>query len=279
MLEDKMGIIKSPKEIVSDVMNEKSLQAAKDLINAVRPIYGASENEEPFHIGSSVLLKVEPLYFFVTAAHVIDFNEKTTLYIGGEKNLFQIEGECYITRSGDKQRTNDKYDVAFMNFSDDILNQLGNIRFILPHEIDKNDIPSRGKAYLALGYPSSKNKSYSHYQKKVKLDPLIFTGNSAESYSYSNLGVSNNTHILIKFHKQKVKDEHGKKMQAPDPYGMSGGGLWRLIDFRNVESIGSNSLNAKLVGILIEWHKTEALMVALRLNLVIDAIRQKFNLR
>ena len=272
-----MGIIKSPREIVSEVLNEKSLQVAKDLIAAVRPVYGANKSEEPFHIGSSLLLKVESLHFFVTAAHMIGWNKNTTLYIGGEKQLIKIEGECQITHSNDDRRNDDKYDVAFMKLNEDILSQMGNVRFILPHELDTNDMTSKGKAYLALGYPSTKNKSFSRYHKKVKLDPLVFIGNSADSYSYSDLEVSMNTHLLIKFHKQKVKDEYGKIMHAPDPFGMSGGGLWRLHDFRNVESISSKSGNEKLVGLLIEWHNAEAVMMAVRISLVIDAIKQKYH--
>lgn len=271
-----MGIVKTPLEIVNEELDRRSTMAANYNLSAVRPVYGATENGEPFHIASCVLIEIGSLHFFMSAAHVIDWNENTTLYIGGKDDLVQIEGECYRTTIESGQRNSDKYDIAFMVLNIEIIEKLGDVRFILPHEVDPNDAARKGKAYFALGYPNSKNKNRSRFQKKIKLDPLIFTGTSAESYSYNKLKITDHTHLLIKYNKRKVKDEFGKKMFAPDPWGISGGGVWRLHDFRQIESIGSKLREEKLVGMLLEWHRSEAVIMAVRISILIEAIKNKF---
>src|SRR5215471_4201266 len=51
--------------------------------NAVCPIYGCDERGKPYLIGSSLLLSVGDKLLLVTAAHVLDWNGDTSLYVAG----------------------------------------------------------------------------------------------------------------------------------------------------------------------------------------------------
>ena len=66
-------------------------------ISSVRPIYISTEKENPMHIATGTLLHVAEKKYLVTAAHVIDKNAKSCLYIAGEKELVMLEGNAHVT--------------------------------------------------------------------------------------------------------------------------------------------------------------------------------------
>lgn len=264
------------KNILSEEIKERVNNVAKKFLPSIRPIYGVDVKSEPVHIGSCVLFKVDTHHFLITAAHVIDCNQCTTLYIGGQKHLVPIKGQYHVTSPSGGNRNNDKFDIAFMDIDAETLSEIGNVRFLLPNEIDPNDIAKRGHVYLALGYPNSKNKKLDRYKKKVKLKPFIFSSTSVNSSVYTALGISDHSHLLIDFKKNKIKNDMGKRMISPDPFGISGGGLWRLHEFTQINSIVSKERNEKLVGILIEWHRTKGIIMAIRVSCVVEALKHKY---
>ena len=268
--------MKTLEEIISEELKEHANTAAKKFLQAVRPIYGASERSEPFHIGSCMLFKVAKYHFFITAAHVIDWSQKTSLYIGGQESLLPINGECYKTSPVGGDQANDKFDIAFMEIDTETLKEIGNVRFLLPNEIDPDDIGKRGHVYLALGYPNTRNKKLDRYNKRVKLKPYVYFSTPLNSSVYTALGVSDHSHLLIDFKKMKVKNDTGERMIAPDPLGISGGGLRRLNDFTQINSYVSKKRNEKLVGILIEWHRTKGIIMAIRVSCVVEALKHKY---
>ena len=75
-----MGAIMTVNEAVRDRMNECVDILAKQYMKSVRPIYGSTEHGKPFHIGSCVLLEADGSHYLITAAHVIDHNDYTTLF-------------------------------------------------------------------------------------------------------------------------------------------------------------------------------------------------------
>jgi len=167
--------MKTSEKIISEELRERANAVAQEFLLAVRPIYGASEQSEPFHIGSCVLFKVAEYHFLITAAHVIDWSQNTTLYIGGHKSLVPINGECHRTSPVGGNQANDKLDIAFMEIDKETLKEIGSVRFLLPDEIDPNDIGKRGHVYLALGYSNTRNKKLDRYNKRVKLRPYVYS--------------------------------------------------------------------------------------------------------
>lgn len=49
---------------------------------SVRPIYGAAADGRPEHIGSAILIDASGTKLIMTAAHVIDWNDRSSLYVG-----------------------------------------------------------------------------------------------------------------------------------------------------------------------------------------------------
>ena len=237
----------------------------------MRPIYGADKKSEPYHIGSCLLIQIGSAHFIATAAHIVDIAEKTTLYLGGLKKLIELNGTFY--KSGD-DRKNDKFDCAIMKLSEDDLDKIDNLNFLTSDDLDPNDLLDENNLYFAFGYPTSQNKKKNLKDKKIKPYPLSFTGQMAKDYSYKNVRADKNIHLLISFHKQKTKDEGGKKMIAPDPYGFSGGGVWRLANWK--EFAGINQPKFKLVGILTQWDSENAVLMATRISFLVEIIKYTY---
>ena len=98
----------------------------------------------------------------------------------------------------------------------------------------------------------------------------------ADDYAFRTLGVTNKTHIVIKFGRRKFTDDTGKRTFAPIPKGLSGGGLWFLHNSKNIWSIASKEKDEKLVGLLIEWPFDKAVIIAVRFSFVLEAIKRFF---
>ncbi len=98
--------IQTINEISRDILNEWSENARARYRDAVRPIYGATGKGDPDHIGSCILLEVDGEQFLLTAAHVLDHNQNTSLYLGGDELiLLQFEALATIAPSGIEIKT------------------------------------------------------------------------------------------------------------------------------------------------------------------------------
>ena len=79
------------------VLRENLSAAQRRIQNAVCPIYGVDDRGKPYLIGSSLLLSVGDRLLLVTAAHVLDWNKDTSLYVAGSVRPILIEGDSYRT--------------------------------------------------------------------------------------------------------------------------------------------------------------------------------------
>lgn len=140
-----MATIKTQQEIYAEVISERRDQAKAKFGGAIRPIYGSTETGQPDHIGSCTLLKVGGGSQLLTAAHVIDMNEQSTLYIAGETKLVALEADFFATNKPEGNRDNDKYDFALGAISLDLEAKLGNVQYLTPADIITTIIPT--KAY------------------------------------------------------------------------------------------------------------------------------------
>lgn len=61
--------------------------------------------------------------------------------------------------------------------------------------------------------------------------------------------------------------------EFPDPWGMSGGAVFRLAD---LTALNTSSFTPKLVGIAMEYHTNPKVLVSVNIAFVIEALRSKF---
>ena len=269
-----MNTIKTVAEIFQERMNECVDILSKRFLCSVRPIYGSNEQNKPYHIGSCVLIAVGAKKYLVTAAHVIDHNDRSTLYVAGTTNLVKIEAECIISKSIDGSRKNDKFDFAVMSLSDQVVQELGTGTKFLKESDILLATPKQRSLYLALGYPNSRNKT-NNLNLSVSQNPFVFSSTLVDNPDiFKGISVSAETHYLLDFCRKHSKDVNNKIVNSISPIGASGGGLFFIDAVSNPENLRPGSgCTGKLVGILVEHHKTHKIILATKLTLVMNAIK------
>ncbi|MBS8239747.1 MAG: trypsin-like serine protease [Marinobacter sp.] len=261
------------RDIARERMNTCSDQLARKFLRSVRPIFGSTKHGEPEHIGSCVLVEFGGTKYVVTAAHVIDNNEQTTLYVSGEKNLVEIVGDFLVTEPPSGHRGNDKLDFAVHKVSEDFEASLGHLDYIDEKECLTHSQREPQKFCLALGYPNSKNKKFDRNAKTVKEVPFIYSSFlKHEADLFSAVGASATSHLLLDFCGKYSKDEEGNKVNSWSPIGVSGGGLFSIkgLDFASIRA--DSWCQGKLIGIFIEFHRAQKVLVAVKLSTIYAAL-------
>lgn len=266
-------------EIIRARINKCSDKAAKKFINSVRPIYGASINGNPIHIGSCLLLQVDGNKYIVTAAHIIDENKTSSLYIGGKHELVLIEGDFLCTSRPDGDRSKDHYDFALMKLNSDLVKKIGYKHYCSENELVTTYLNPKGRCYLALGYPHSRNKKINLSKKSVKPYYLKYTSIIVSNEQLcKKLKITGNDHYFLSFDPKKSKDSSGNIVNSVAPRGISGGALIDLGDFsKPYNLLDTAPCTAKLTGMMIENHPDQKAMVAVSIRIIIDQILNNSN--
>lgn len=243
------------------VLSEQVLEAGKSLLRYVCPIYNVGERKAPTLLGSGVLLKIGSQHFLLTACHVLD-DAEGTLYYEGPEHLEVLEGMSM--RSQDR-------DFAFLQLDEATALNITRYGFLELSDLDASDQAAEGTFYLFTGYPATRSRA-KHALKSIGSNPLTILCAPADKKEYVTLGKEEAFHLLVKFQRNRVTGPDGKRQVSPDPHGMSGGGVWRVVDFSRPDNLPA--VDPKLVGLCIEQDKQAGVLVAVRISLALEAIRQ-----
>lgn len=251
---------------VRKIMNQCADNGTTQFISAIRPIYGSTESGEPDHMGTCILLDIKNNKYLLTAAHILDNNEYSSLYVGGN-TLVLIENEFNLTKMPQSGRQDDHYDFAWCQLSDDFICKLGDVSFVSEGQISSNHIGCKGKFYLALGYPNTQNKNVSNSKKTVTSNYMSYLSTIKHNKKFcKKLGISGEDHIFLDYSKYS-KDSNGLKVSSFAPRGVSGGAIIYVGNIVNPERLESH-----LAGMLIEYHKDYQIMLAVKISIVINEI-------
>lgn len=246
-------------KFVREQLHKLMRSAAKDIGNAVRPIYCATEQGKAEHLGSCVLLKWKGRSLLLTAAHVIDANKVTSLYIPAQKKLRKLEGSGISTTPPGGMRERDKLDFAILELSPDLIQELGEIRFIEGHEIAGTE-STRGHAFMAFGYPNSKNKPDHALRRLVP-----------RKFSYGGPASHGDQHLRIKYQK-KSKTLEGDIVNSLEPRGSSGGAMFDLGGLLSTSNSSGPHSGFRLAGVLIERKLQEQAIVATKIQTILSVV-------
>lgn len=257
-------------EVVREWIDKVSDAARQRFCNAVKPIYGATEGGDPDHIGSAILLEISEGHFLLTAAHVLDWHESTTLYLGADKTFEPLQFEALVSAAPDGDRNKDHFDFAFAPLNANLVQKLPSAKFITEADISSSTTHTDDQTYTCLGYPNSKNKV--KWQKGSKVTPSLV--------SYTNIGrpatklpaiATDQNHILVGYDGKYVRDDSGARVNAVALRGCNGGAI---ID---VGRISLHMLDAppdpKVAALLIEAHAGAKVIVGTRLTTILTGVR------
>lgn len=265
------------KSIFRERNNALAAAAAGKFAAAVQPIYGASDRGEPDHIGSAVLLDVHGTKVLITAAHVIDNNSVTSLYVGGGAELELIEAEFSITVAPSAIRRLDRHDIAFCELPSYLIEKLGGT-YIGLNDVAFHPPYEGGRLYTALGYPNSMNRVEwsTRKAKKIRPEMLQYTNpHRLDEEVAQNLPNGGADHIFLPYG-QRWRDEDGFMDNAKSPTGMSGGAFIDCGKASNPEVVaGVNQPTQRLAGIGIEFLKNRVI-IATRMSVIVPALIEAF---
>jgi hypothetical protein len=261
---------KTLKEVVHERLLECAESAQSRFRQAVRPIYGVTLDGRPEQLGSAILLRLPEGHFMVTAAHNLDWNTNTSIYLGVRKaELLDLTATATVAPYGN--RDDDVFDFAVAQLPESLVMEIGEGSFVNEAQISPSVADSVGRTYTSLGYPNSKNRTPRRFETKVTPKIASYTSNGI---STDRLGhrCTADTHILIDFNFKYSRDEDGKRVNSIKPNGFSGGAvidLGRLSD----PSTLPEPCDPKLIGLFIEAHRAEKAIVATRLTPAIKHLR------
>jgi hypothetical protein len=263
-------------ELVREKLDKAADSGADQFIAAIKPIYGASDHGRPEHIGSGLLLLWKEKRYLVTAAHIIDETSESTLYLGMRSCLKEISAEFYCTNKPDNDRSKDHYDFAWTQLTNLSLEDCDDLPFIRESMISLESNFPDDNAYLALGYPNSKNKKHDNVNNSVtpKYMKYISTLKSDKSWA-AERSLSGNEHILLKYHHKYARDSDGNKVNTFSPRGASGGALIDMGALHQVDAYKPDHTPAgKLAGMIIEKSAKHDVLVAVKIGTIIEQIER-----
>ncbi len=195
--------------------------------------------------------------FLLTAAHNLDWNKFTTLYLGVNMTETLVL-DAFVSKAPGGVRDDDRLDFAIARLPDSLLNQLGPASLIAENDISRSVADTVGRTYTCLGYPNSKNRTPPRFATTLKPALGIYTSNGVPT---DRLGTRADvdTHILIDYNFKFSRDENGVRVNSIKPNGFSGGAvidLGRLSDPATLDK----KCNPKLIAMLIEAHRGEKAM-------------------
>jgi hypothetical protein len=276
-----MGSIKTVQEAERDRIGE-SIDAVSDQFGgAVRPVYGSDDRKLATHIGSATLLKVGGTPLIVTAAHVVDENEHTALYVAGEKHLVPIEASFEITGRPPGDRKEDRYDFAVAKLSSAMCSELGDVGYVADCDLLLHDAPTSGYLYVVLGYPNSKNKKIDHASKVARSELWKYAGLAGPVQDLqTKLKVSGKDHLFIGFDRKHSRAEDGTVVNSISPRGISGGAVFDAGNLADPDNLRPGvHMRRRLAAIVIEYHPEHNRIVATRVRVILGAIAERLSIR
>jgi hypothetical protein len=238
----------------------------------VCPIFGANERGIPELIGSGVLIQVSSKFFLLTAAHVLDRGAHTTLYVAGRNGLVTLHGQGFRAMPPSKGRDYDKLDVGFVLLFDATVAELQHGHsFLCAQDLDVSGLPQDVYTYAFVGYPETRNRPRPNH--KIRLGGMMVSVSPCPMETHRREELSPSIHLIGNFDQSRMANNQNKIVVAPQPYGMSGGGIWC---WRSRNDLLLPVHHGRFVGIAIAWRKIPKLLIGVRVSLFLAAMVKYF---
>lgn len=234
-------------------------------------LFGLNNNKIiPF--ACTTLCKHNSQFYLLSNSHVFNKKKFSELYfLDMEFNLIMIEGDTFFSES-EIRNHNDTYDIAVMRIPVSLAAEFErNAYDFLELEtlLTKIDLVKESVVMIAA-YPASKTEI--NFQiKELKFNPTIVRTIPSVK-DHFKLGFPKDFHHTVKYPRRSfIETSTRKRTIAPNPYGMSGSGLWLLV--------GESDLNhyPKLIGILTEYDENRSLIFATKIDIYLSVIKQLFD--
>ncbi len=249
-------------------------QLSNLLSHHIVPLFANRRSGKPQLVGSSVLVSSGTSSYLISAAHVFDelrAGHELFFYIE-PKIIRKLSGNLRLTKTPPgKDRKSDRLDVGVLKLQGRALPPYPKVqKYPLPvSAFMANALPREGKHYLLVGFPESKNR-VNPAARALASEPCSFRNVSAPVSTYSKIGVTPQSHIVLSFDVKHTVGPSREDRAFPNPSGMSGSPIWLLYD----ENGSNDPSETPVVGIAIEHHKGERAIVATDSDIALRLINE-----
>ena len=258
-----------------EIRAENAMHVGKEIFDNTQVIYYLNKKGKPEPASSAIGLKYGNDYFIITAAHTLRRFEKQILGIIPDSNWIEFYGE-YVSTDSDTI-DNDKFDVGICKLENDIIKKIdGGMRFFDLKNLQSDHEDEEGETYMVVGHPLSKVR-LKHAEGIKRLSPFIYLSDlNQQDNMFANQGFKKVTHQLFNYRPRRIYEYGNRKMvQGPSPKGLSGCAIWKV---SNLIVDDPRSIQYYPTGIVIEYIPEYSVLVITRINVVLELLRQSFNL-
>ena len=237
-------------------------------------VYQSDRPSVPQSHGSSVLFEFDNSGYCISNAHVLSDKYFGQVFALNGANKSMTIGGHFVSTSmpPSGKREDDIFDISIIKLTDLAVTWLKESGYIFLDikKIKSGVILSKTDSLLIVGYPASKTKT--NVQKRsLNTSPFyLVTTTSVNAFRHSNF--SDEYHIAVNYRRNKIIKPQSKGFESgPQPYGMSGGGVWLL------EKNNQGTFDVYLISIMFEYLKEKSAIVSTRIDLFLDIIKQKLD--
>jgi hypothetical protein len=243
----------------------------KDAKLHVFPIYKPDREkpDRPTIQGSAFWVTVDHFDYVVTANHVLDQTDDSSLYwLTGDMLLIDSRD---IARTGDPpyaDYTRDPYDLAVFRptpLQVDGLKAAGKRPIAITDWVFR---PKRidGIQLVFTGYPATKLR-LKFSEKKMKPELHTITSQALTESEIAANGWKGGLHMLVGFDRKRMVTDSGKVLTAPEPYGMSGGAVFAK---------DRDTHEFHVLGVGIYYDNRKRYLVATPMGAIVKMLYKKF---
>ena len=255
-------------------MARTAVAVREPIAQATMPLFNVTEG---CVWATSVMLEIDKKCFLLTAAHIFDNWPSRPIPInitdgvrGG--SIFAI-GEAVLRRSPTahpKDRlTDDPFDVCVCDLPNEAAERVkagGRFRFLHLSELDPWSEEDLRSWYMVFGFPGELNEK--------EIAPGILGSNACAYSTFIYGGERGNipwtdedrgVGILMDYGPNTTQNDAGLLVRPPEPFGMSGGGMWRVTEY-GCDPRKWSLENMKLIGIQSAAYTTERVLRGTRIE-------------
>ncbi|MFT3881796.1 MAG: hypothetical protein QM703_19320 [Gemmatales bacterium] len=239
----------------------------KPLGSRACPIYMKDERGHVILVGTGIPVDYGEHGMLITATHVLEDLRGKSIIVGGAKVLHSFPLVC----SGFSSRGEGTIDVDVAAVAippEVVIEMMGFYHFTTATELGNVDGQDKYTLYAFVGCPHSRNKSKPFSEKRIQ--PYFFTTNTfCNLDGVKTAGKSEVTHFAMRFSLVKTMGRGHQYVQAAQPDGISGCGVWKV---RFDPNTGAPA-EPKLVGVGIEHVTKSNAFVATHIGAAAIAIK------
>jgi hypothetical protein len=218
-------------------------------------------------IGSSTCVKIVSHYLLATAAHNIKDVDDASIDLRAASELSRSR-LSFVARSCSPSRLAPPTDIAWIELDERTALQ-NRLQFIELRDLQVAPGQTREHPFIIQGYPWASVQGDLEHGSQLDLESTMALTMAAQAEQLPR---------PLKEHEFAVeyppRDEQDTPMEAPEPHGVSGGGVWR--QSRHDEQLVWSPERTWLVGINTGWFRQSRVLYCTRIEAWLELVATDF---